>query len=470
MPLIDKSLSKPIYEQIYELFRSQVLSGALEPGTRLPATRKLASELAVSRNTVDNAYQQLVMEGYVTAQPGSGHVVNSLSLVDLTPPVKAAPSGGGPLKKSLPVKYDFGSGRTFTETFPLKSWRKCVLASLDQEAMKPSYTYPSLQGEYPLRKSIRDYLLFSRGINCKAENIVVTSGLEFSLERILPLFQGRPPVVAMENPGYHSARETFLLHDCPLLPVPVDNDGIDVRQLSGTSADLLYVTPSHQFPTGSILSIQRRLMALEWAMKNDAYIIEDDYDSELRYNAKPAPPLFSLDISNRTIYLGTFSKSFTPSIRLSFMILPDALMQRYMEQYQAFHNSAPSAVQLALAHFISEGYYGRYVERLRVNNKKKNLALIEALNRTFGKKIVITGAGAGQHILADIRCGMDEAQLRAKALQSGIKLHSAAKYWFDPSDAPKHLIMMGYGGISPADIPPAVRLLYQVCFPDDGPN
>lgn len=466
MPLIDKDLPKPIYDQIYETFRGQILSGVLEPGTRLPATRKLALELAVSRNTVDNAYQQLVMEGYVTAHPGSGHIVNALPLMEHTVSPPSSHSDARPYREPLPVRYDFGSGRTLTESFPIKAWRKCILASLDHEVSKPSYIYPSLQGEYPLRKAIRDYLLFTRGISCNADNIVITSGLEFSLERILGLFPVSSPVVAMENPGYHSARQTFLLHNCSLIPIPVGSDGLDVRHLEGLSAHMLYVTPSHQFPTGSILSIQHRLRAIDWAMKNDAYIIEDDYDSELRYNAKPTPPLFSLDISSRIIYLGTFSKSFAPNIRVAFMILPDNLRDRYMQQYQALHNSVPSVIQRALSVFISEGNYGRYVERLRVNNRRKNHTLVEELTYTFGKNIHITGAGAGQHILAEILCDLDESQLRTKALQYGIKLHSAAKYWFDPNDAPRHLIMMGYGGISLPDIAPAVKLLHQICFPE----
>lgn len=464
MSLIDKNIRIPLYQQIYEAYKKQILSGSLECGARLPATRKLASDLAVGRNTVEYAYQQLEMEGYVTARVGSGYTVNDLSLMDGGWQEKPERIPLREREKPKAVKYDFGSGRASTLLFPVKAWKKCLSESLYEESQSHSYFYPMLQGEYPLRKAIADYLFSARGIECSPDHIVITSGLEFSIERLLDLFAGEVPCVAMENPGYHSARIAFQRHGCSVIPVAVDHDGIDTEAVGKSGANLLYITPSHQFPTGAVLSIKRRIEAIEWAEKNDAYIIEDDYDSELRYNAKPAPPLCSMDRNHRTIYLGTFSKSFSPSIRVGFMILPELLMEQYMERYRHLHNSVPTTIQNALAKFISTGNYSRHIDRLRVSNKKKNARLVSELNRVFHDRVFITGAGAGQHILADITSSLCEQELLDTAYAAGIKLHAASKYWMAPCDAHPHQIMMGYGGIVLDDIAPAIELLYKVWF------
>jgi len=266
----------------------------------------------------------------------------------------------------------------------------------------------------------------------------------------------------MENPGYHTARQSFLLSDCKVAPIPVESDGINIEQVQSSNAKLLYVTPSHQFPTGAVLSIKKRIALIEWAKKNNSYIIEDDYDSELRYNAKPSPALFSIDANRHTIYLGTFSKSFSPGIRIAFMVLPDILMERYWERFHALHNSVPTTQQKALARFIRDGHYSRYIDRLRVLNKRKNQTLVHELTSVFGDRATITGAGAGQHILVDIHADLNEQQLLDTALAAGVKLHSAAKYWSSKADANPHQIMMGYGGIALEDIPAAIRLLYDL--------
>ena len=463
MTLIDKSAAMPLYEQLYEAYKKQILAGLLCPGTKLPATRRLAADLGIGRNTVDNAYQQLEIEGYVTAKPCSGYIVNEIDLPNEVPVSNLAAAPQRLKHQTTLARYDFGSGRVASSLFPFKAWRRCILDSMDSDSLLPSYRYPHLQGEYPLRKAICDYLFSSRGIDCLPENIVITSGLEYSIDRILGLFH-TSPVVAMENPGYHTARQSFLFHGCPVVPIDVDNEGVRMDLVQASDAKLLYVTPSHQFPTGAVLSINRRLAAIEWAAKNSAYIIEDDYDSELRYNAKPSPALRSIDRSGRTIYLGTFSKSLSPSIRIAFMILPDLLMEQYLDRYHKLHNSVPTLLQNALAAFITSGSYSRHIDRLRVSNKRKNGILIRELHRVFGDRATITGAGAGQHILVNIDTALSEKDLLDSAFQAGVKLHSASKYWMITDSAPPHQVMMGYGGISAEDIPPAIELLYNLWF------
>lgn len=465
MSLIDKNAAMPIYEQIYEAYKKQILSGAIEPGVRLPATRKLAVDLAIGRNTVDNAYQQLVMEGYVTAKAGAGYIVNDLSLTHGFWPEKAQTVPHKPAAARPKVRYDFGSGRAATSLFPVKAWKRCLIDNIDERAFRHAFMYPELQGEYPLRKAIRNYLFSARGIDCQAENIVITSGLEYSIERLMGLFAGQHPVVAIENPGYHSARQAFLLQGCSLCSIPLDHDGVNLDAVRRSGAKFLYITPSHQFPTGAVLPIKKRLETIEWARANDSYIIEDDYDSELRYNAKPSPTLYSSDRHNHTVYMGTFSKSLSPSLRMAFMVLPDPLMEAFHRQYKDLHNSAPTSMQLALARFISEGHYSRHIDRLRVSNKKKNSILIASLHRVFGAKATVTGAGAGQHILVDIDSPLTEHALLETANAAGIRLHAASKYWMDAADAQPHQIMMGYGGIAPEDIGPAIEALYDIWFP-----
>ena len=466
---VDRNSKEPIYQQIYEAIKEDILSGTLRAGTLLPATRKLALELAVSRNTVETAYQQLLMEGYLSVRVGAGHMVNDLVLLRDVP-AGASSSSPQPVKrgKEKAYRYDFGTGRADPSIFPTRSWRKHICEQLEISAQKPTIQYPNMQGTGALRGAICWYLKQTKGIQCTPQDIVVTSGQDYSIERILGLLDIPSPIVAMENPGYHSAKAVFQLHRCRLIPIPVEEDGIRTEALASTNADLLYITPSHQFPLGAILSIKKRIKVLEWAQENNAYIIEDDYDSELRYNAMPVPPLRSIDRNNRVIYTGSFSKTLTPGICVAYIVLPPPLREPLLRKFAAYHNSVPTLIQDALADFIVSGDYSRHIDRLRVCNRRKNSVLVEQLDRVFGKRATVIGSSAGHHIFVEIHTRKTEQELLDSALRQEIKLHRASKYWMHQSQASTPQIMMGYGGIQLEDIAPAIELLYTTWFGQKG--
>lgn len=465
MIYIDRHSKEPVYEQIYNSIKEDILGGTLGAGTYLPATRKLALDLSVSRNTVDTAYQQLLMEGYISSRIGAGHVVNDLSLlrdVPVTDRPAAEPQESG--RRETVYRYDFGTGRADASIFPMRAWRRHLCEQLERDFQRPSFRYPDMQGTPKLRQAICWYLAQAKGIHCDPEDVVITSGQNYSIEKILGILDLRAPVVAMEDPGYHSARDAFVLHRCRLRPVPVEEDGIRLDALARSGARLLYVTPSHQFPLGAILSIKKRISVLEWAKQNDAYVVEDDYDSELRYNAMPVPPLRSIDVNNRVIYTGSFSKTLLPGICVAYIVLPPQMRGVYRKRYASFHNSVPGLVQNALADFILSGDYGRHIDRLRVCNRRKNAVLLEELERVFGPRASVIGSSAGHHIFVELHTDMTEQQLLDSALKRGIKLHSASKYWLEEPPAWPRQIMMGYGGIQKEDIPPAIELLHTIWF------
>lgn len=464
-PTINKSDNNtPLYNQIYLYFRQKILNGEIMPGTALPATRKLAENLGVSRNTVNNAYSQLLFEGYVDSKAGSGYIVNDVSMQNIYTPKLDVINNYQTPKKEKVFKYDFGSGRASVDIFPVNEWKRCLNRAFEDLSSKQSFEYPERQGEYVLREAISNYIYTSRGIECRPSNIIINSGLEDSIQNLLFALNIKNPKVSIENPGYHSARKIFHVNGCNIIPAKVNADGIDMEDVFKADSNLMYVTPSHQFPTGAIMSIQNRIKAIEWARNNNSYIIEDDYDSELRYNAQPSPTLYSLDRNNRTVYLGTFSKSLSPDIRISFMILPDDLMYNYYKNTYVLHCNVSSLMQTALAQFISNGGYSRHISRLATSNKRKNAVLTTEIKKIFGDKAKIYGDGAGHHILLEVDSPKPERELLNEAADAGIKLHSISKYWANSEEAPAHTVMMGYGGINVEKIPEAVQILYQTWF------
>jgi len=459
MLYIDKSNPVPIYEQLYSALIEAILSGSFKPGTSLPATRKLAEDLSVSRNTVNKAYHQLAAEGYIQPRPGSGFTVNDI-------PTEAIPAKTTydfkPLPSALQLRYDFDYGNIDNQTFPYKQWRKSMNRVLDSAEFSGNIMYPNYMGEAALREEVARYLHRSRGVACSPEQVVITCGHQHSVEILANLFACGKKRCAMEDPGYDGIRAVFTNHDYHMDYIPVEADGIDVNKVCSHSLDLLYITPSHQFPTGAVLSVAKRMQLLEWAHETKAYIIEDDYDSELRYYTNPIPSLQSLDQHKRVIYTGTFSKALSPAIRIAYIILPYELLTRYHEYYQLYGSQVSPLHQLALADFMANGYFERNINRLRTLYAKKQDALKTAITEIFGDKIRVSGDGAGLHLLLDIDTNIAPEVLIAKAATADIKLYSVKPYYSDPSNAPKCQLQLGFPTIPMEKFSPILNELKQL--------
>lgn len=353
MIVLDNDSRVPLYLQIYEQLKEEIISGQILEGSKLYSTRTLATTLNVSRNTVESAYLQLSSEGYVTSRAGSGFIVEKLDSMLIT---KLKRDNSVNIEKYIKTtipkmnydnnyKYNFKYGKLNASDFPLRLWRrisnKC-LASIDADVMT---SYTSSKGEKELRIEIMNYLNKSRAVSCTSEQIIITSGFEQCLSLLCQMFRNNFSKIALEDPGYIGARKIFNNNGYDVVPISLDKDGINIAELENNSAKIVYVTPSHQFPTGSVMPIQKRLQLLDWARRENGIIIEDDYDSELRYNSRPIPSIQGIDSEGYVIYIGTFSKSLSPSLRLNYMVLPQSLLEIYDKSFSSYQTSVPIVEQ-----------------------------------------------------------------------------------------------------------------------------
>lgn len=470
---LDASVKTPLYRQIYEQIKQEILSGVLPGGTRLVSTRTLAKDLQAGRNTVENAYAQLVLEGYVIAQPGSGYVVRSLQH-DLSPDALEQPDDetarSAPRKNKPPrCAYNFDYGALGAWAFPYKAWRHLTSTVLveaeDMHARNPAMqSRDEMQGDKELRRELVKHLYHRRGVNCTVDQVVVCNGLQpglFSLLRIFP-FQER--IVAMENPGYRRARVVLQGSGFEICPIPVLEDGADIAALAASPALMAFVTPSRQYPTGRVMPIQKRMDILQWAAERGGLIIEDDYDSEYRYKGKPIPSLQSIDRQGRVVYIGSFSKTLSPGLRLGYMVLPEWLLDPYRDAFAGYKCSVSWLEQKILARFMAEGHMEKHIRKMCLLNKKKHDTLIEAVTASFGDKVRIHGQNAGLHLLLEFPGGETETELVEKAAEYGVKVYPGSALWMEGTQPPATTILMGYGTLPDDKIPEAVSLLREAWF------
>lgn len=462
MLYIDRNKKTPIYEQLYTSLVQEILSGTLSAGDRLPATRKLAEELSVGRNTVDKAYQQLAAEGYVQPRMGSGFIVNKLPLELFPENPLPEISHAMPAKAEPKPLYDFAYGSMDNAMFPYSQWRRSLNNVLTALELSDIIPYPSKTGEPQLRNELARYLRRSRGVVCDPSQIVITCGQQHSMEIIANMFDSPNKSFAMEDPGYDGIRAVFANRNFRLHPVPMDGDGISLEALKGLDTTLLYVTPSHQFPTGAVLPVARRKLLLQWAQEQDTYIIEDDYDSELRYYTNPIPAMQSLDVHERTIYTGTFSKSLAPSMRLAYIVFPKSLMEPYLDYYHRYNSQAAPLHQLTLADFMAAGNYERHINRLRTVYRKKQETLLAAIDQIFGDRITVSGGGAGIHLLLDVKGPLCQEELIERATAKGIRLYSTRELYMETDRCPESQLLLGFPTVPEDAFLDIMKMLYQV--------
>ncbi|GLV59747.1 GntR family transcriptional regulator [Dictyobacter sp. S3.2.2.5] len=463
---------KPLYRQLYEQLRAAILNGSLAPGVRLPSSRALAEELGIARNSVVSVYEELLSEGYLVSQHGSGTSVSSElpSLPKLEKAVErkiprwlmqeepVISEAELPLP-ALPGQIDFRLGVTSTALWPQQAWQ-AIWREVSRQQLPGDYGDPG--GEGALRTAIASYVGRARGVACQPEDVIIVAGTVQALDLIARATLGMHDAVAMEEPGYPLARAVFQSRQVQVVPVPVDTDGLRVEMLpcGATAPTLVYVTPSHQYPLGTRLSIARRLTLLEWAREHESLVIEDDYDSEFRFGAQPLPALASLDDLSRVAYIGSFSKVLTPALRAGYLIAPPLLRERItrLKLLSDIHLSWP--LQQGLALFLQSRNLERYIQRLRQHYAEKRATLLQALAPVAGL-VEMQGLDAGLHACLELK-GDDvhEAEIVARSYQRGVVVYALHHYYLGLPD--KKGLLLGYGGLEEAQIMEGAKKLAAV--------
>lgn len=429
----------PLYDQLYRHIAGAIQSGALSPGARLPSKRRLCALAGVSMSTVETAYSLLAAEGYILAKPRSGYVCAHLHLPAPGPAaVPEAPAPPPPPQWA----YDCSTSAVDVSVFPFSSW-----ARITKEAV---YENPGLlqrghpQGDPPLRTALAQLLAQYRGVRCSPEQVVVGAGADYLLSLLLQLLRSQR-TVALEDPGYPAAYTAAALHGREAVPIPVDGEGMDPDALAASGAGLAYVTPSHQFPLGVTMPAGRRSQLLRWAASApDRWLIEDDYDSEFRWSSRPIPAMQGMDRVGRVVYMGTFSRSIAPAIRVAYMILPPALLERYRDTFSHGTCTVSRFEQESLRRFIVQGLYGRHLRRTGNLYRKKCALFTGALAEIPGASI--SGAEAGLHFLLTLP-RYSEEELVKRAAEQSVRVHPLSRYCHAAPPRPS-TVVLGFAGLS----------------------
>lgn len=447
---IDLNGKVHIYQQIYEYIKTEIKEGSLATGVKLPSTRSLAEHLEVSRSTVELAYDQLLSEGYIESAPYKGYFVCKLDGMLQMKSQAGMVSLPGEEEKTT-YKYDFSPNAVDMSGFPIATWQRISKkVYLDHERDLLSMGDP--MGEESLRKAICEYLYSFRGVSCDYRQIVVGAGNDYLL-MLLSMIMGGKRMMAIENPTYQRAYKIFSAGGYHMCPIEMDENGMRVDLLKESGADTAYIMPSHQFPTGIVMPIGRKMELMEWAYaKEDRYIIEDDYDSEFRYRGKPIPALQGADLQGKVIYMGSFSKSVAPSFRVSYMVLPQTLLKRYHEKYAFVSSSVPRINQEIFARFLSEGFYERYLNKMRKSYREKHMLLLRQL-QPLSEKFKICEEGAGLHVV--LRCKdklIPEAYFIEKAHLCSCHVYGMGQYYVGSTGGKQAEILIGYAALSEEEI------------------
>ncbi len=474
----------PLYQQVYNQLQDAILFGELKHGARLPSTRAMADQLGVSRNTVLNAYRQLLAEGYLESVEGSGTYVarvlpDHLLTAQNLPRIQEDEPAGTPLSLlSERARLQLGSplqpesGRhSFNEephpfrtdlpaldAFPYKLWSRLIMRRA-RHTPSQDFRYQDSAGYLPLRQAIAAQINVSRQVHCTPEQIIITSGAQGALDLAVRMLVDPGDAVWLEEPGYPGARGAFLGAGAHIVPVPVDADGLVVTAgvQHAEKAKLAYLTPSHQFPLGVTLSLARRFELLEWARQAGAYILEDDYDSEYRFAGRPLASLQGIDEAGRVIYIGTFSKVLFPALRIGYLVLPQPLVDPFLKVRRLTGIHSPLLEQAVLADFIVEGYYSRHLRRMRNLYTERRQALLEAAREL---PLGIQSQEAGIHCIGWLPAGIDDEELVRRASRQDLDLTPISTFAMQPMQ--RKGLLLGFGGFDVTEIQAGVRRLAHV--------
>ncbi|TCP55730.1 GntR family transcriptional regulator [Tumebacillus sp. BK434] len=444
--------SSPKYKQIYEQFKLLIEQGDIKVDEPLPSIRHLAQSLQVSRNTTLMAYEQLVAEGYIRGEGRVGFFVNEVEPLCFQEGRNS--SHHEPIEPLSPVHIDFRADVVDQSHFPLQTWRRISNQVLTG---KDSFRYGEPFGELCLREQISEYLLQSRGVRTDPHAIIIGSSTQQLLVYLGLVLKHDFSGMIVEDPGYDGAREAFQLNSFTLETLPVYETGADFSHLEHLKSRLIYVAPSHHSPYGVSMPIQQRHALIHWANKMQGYIIEDDYDSEFRYTQQPFPALASID-ATRVIYLGNFSKCFLPGIRLSYMVLPQSLIDRYKNQFAHFESTTSLLSQFAMAKFMEAGEWNRHIKRMRLVYKRKMQCLVSELRRYFERDVSIIGEQSGLYLLVKVHLDRSEEWLIEQASIQGVRVYPTSRFFMkNRTDQP--IIKIGFSNLSIEEIQFGVKLL-----------
>ncbi|MGE7864931.1 PLP-dependent aminotransferase family protein [Bacillus paramycoides] len=462
IPLQLKSKT-PIYLQIYKYIKREISQGTLPAGKRLPSHRNLALQLNVSRITVESAYQQLIAEGYVESKPKRGIFVAE---VDINIMSKSEQIEAYKTNNNIEEQYDYdcSQGLIDQNAFPITNWKRALQETLLQYE-DDLFAKEDPQGEFVLREHISKYLYHARGVHSSPDQIIIGAGTQPLLWLLLQLL-GSKKEYGIENPGFHRITAMIQSSALPIHPIPLDDKGIHISALRESGSNVAYVTPSHQFPLGIIMPLSRRLELLRWTNDCKGYIIEDDYDGEFRYVGKPIPSLQGLDSNERVIYMGTFSKSFLPSLRMGYIVLPPHLLKIYHELGGNFKQTVSTMQQLAFATFIQNGDWERHLNRSRTLYKRKHTLLVKSVTNEMGSRVQILGQQSGLHIVLHVHNGMNEQELIHAAAKQRIKLYPLSTYDSVHNLREASYVLLGFGSIPEDSIETVVKLLKESWFPN----
>ena len=477
---VDREAEIPLYKQIYDGIRSAILRRELRPGQRVPSSRELTRELRVSRFPVLNAYAQLLAEGYFESKVGSGTFVSSslpeqqmsvaLPIANSTSQTSSGPRNVARRSLEYPA-FDnqtairgwgaFGVHQPALDEFPFQVWSSLVTRYSRNPSANAIHHINPL-GTDRFREAIADYLRTARGVKCDKSQIMVVSGSQQALDITARVLFDPRDVVWVEEPGYRLQRSVLAAAGCRLIPVSVDNEGMNVSEglRNRRKARAAFVTPSHQYPLGVTMSASRRLQLLNWAQDAGAWVVEDDYDSEYRYESLPIASLHGLDVNARVIYIGTFSKVMFPSLRLGYLVIPPDLVERFAAVRHVMDIFPPYLYQEVLTDFINEGHFARHLRKMRQIYSEKRKVLFESLQNEFDSGIEVLGAEAGMHLTITLPAGVSDSEIATKAARRGLWLWPLSPSY--SGDKPRHGFILGFGSIPIDQIHRNVRLLRNV--------
>lgn len=456
--------SDSLYEHLYKCIKNDILNGVLTIGEKLPSKRNFAKNLNISTITVENAYAQLMAEGYIYSLPKKGYFVADIStsvLENTTAvrfPVTEVPITQVPVTQN-PYFADFVSNSITADNFPFSIWAKIIREVISEES-DALMTNPPSGGIPELRSAIAQYLFQFRGMKVDPAQIIIGAGTEYLYGLLIQLL-GNDNTFAVEDPGYRKIAQIYNSHQANCKHIPLDNYGVELTALEESGADIIHISPSHHYPTGIVTPISRRYELLGWASKSSSrYIIEDDYDCEFRLQGKPIPSLQSIDVMEKVIYINTFSKSLASTIRISYMVLPHHLLERFYRQLGFYSCTVSNFEQYTLARFISQGYFEKHINRTRNFYKTQRDTLLNCIkNSPLASRSTIMEEDAGLHFLLKLDTKLSDEDLIEKAKQAGLHIACLSKYYYKPQKLMEHTLVMNYSGLEPEKIPEAVQRL-----------
>ena len=449
---LQKAPGSPLYEILYRHIREDILSGKLRPGEKLPSKRALSAHLEVSKVTVEAAYEQLLAEGYICSREKVGYFVEAVPQRAAPAPIPAAP-----VSHTDPCVLDLSTNGSLG--FPFSVWSKLqrqIMLDLGQQLLAPQ---PN-QGAWELRCAIARHLEQFRGMHVDPNNILIGAGTDFLYNLLIQLL-GRDKIYAVEEPGYGKIRRIYAAGGVDCISAPMDSQGV----LPLDNAQVLHISPSHHFPTGLVTPMDRRRALLQWAAgQADRYIIEDDYDSEFRFDAHPMPTLQALDRENRVVYMNTFSKTLSSSIRISYMVLPTPLMAAFQQRLGFYSCTVPSFEQYTLERFLSCGYFEKYINRMRRAYKSLRDQVLQLLKECpHADKLTILEQDAGLHFLIKADTQLSDEALETHCLRQGIRIRTLSSYYHGPvPEADRHCLVVSYSGLRKDQLPLLKQLLEQL--------